>query len=81
MCTISVTTTQKSRQIRKEIFRDSTNTLLLLKQYYIVNDTNTVCYENIYYVETNKIKHAHVHDFPSKWHPPLNLIIFFATQV
>lgn len=73
MCTILVTTTQKSRQIRKEIFRDSTNTLLLLKQYYIVNDTNTACYENIYYV--------HVHDFPSKWHPPLNLIIFFATQV
>jgi len=80
MYTISVARTRKSREIKRDIFRDSTNTQLPFKHFYIVNDTNTVCNENIYHVDTNKIRHAHDHlsneDFPS-----LNLIIFFATQV
>jgi hypothetical protein len=54
----SVATTRKSQPIRSDIFRDALNTQSPLEHYYIVNYTYTACNENIYHVDTNKIKHA-----------------------
>jgi len=34
-------------------------TQLSLKQYYILATLNTACNDNIYHVDTNKIRHAH----------------------
>jgi hypothetical protein len=41
------------------MFRDSMNTQSPLEHSYISNNTSTGCNENMYHVDTNKIRHAH----------------------